>query len=362
MQMYHLKPLQESRTQATLTSGEGEPSGPHSTTLQPSWQQHMKQAIRDPLELCQQLGLPLSLVPDARDAASSFPLFAPRPFVSRMQHGNPYDPLLRQLLPIRDELVETPGFTADPLAEHASQGAHGLLQKYHGRALLVTTGACAIHCRYCFRRHFPYHESSAAGGEWQPAIDQLAADESIEEVILSGGDPLTLVDSQLEQLVDHLQEIPHLKQIRIHTRLPIMIPSRVCDSLLGWLTNTRLQPIMVIHANHAQELDGEVAEALGRLAEAGLLLLNQSVLLAGVNDNATTLADLSRRLIELRVLPYYLHQLDRVRGAAHFEVSTERGCEIIEQLAAILPGYGVPRYVRESPGYAGKVPITSSLA
>ncbi len=358
--MYHLLSSQESHAKAMLTSSRAKPCTPPSTPQPTHWQLQMKQAIRDPLELCQLLDLPDSLVPPAREASRDFPLFAPRPFVSRIRHGDPADPLLRQLLPVSDELSSTPGFTADPLSEHQQQAMPGLLQKYHGRALLVTTGACAIHCRYCFRRHFPYHESPAAATMWQPAIDQLETDADIEEVILSGGDPLTLVDSQLKQLVDQLQEIPHLKLLRIHTRLPIMIPDRICDSLVDWLSGTRLQPIMVIHANHARELDEDVAASLGRLVAAGIMLMNQSVLLAGVNDDASTLASLSRRLIELRVQPYYLHQLDRVHGAAHFEVPVARGRQIVRQLRAMLPGYAVPRYVREVPGQPGKTPICSS--
>ena len=355
--MYHLSTSQESHAKAMLTSSPTDLSCPPATSLPLPWQRQMKQAIRDPLELCQLLGLPDSLVARAREAGRDFPLFAPRPFVSRIQHGDPEDPLLRQLLPIADELSRAPGFTLDPLSEHQQQVIPGLLQKYHGRALLVTTGACAIHCRYCFRRHFPYHDSPASAPQWQPAIDELAADPGVEEVILSGGDPLTLVDSQLKELVDRLQTIPQLRLLRIHTRLPIMIPARICDSLVDWLTGSRLQPVMVIHANHARELDENVAASLGRLVEAGVLLLNQSVLLAGVNDEAATLADLSRRLIELRVQPYYLHQLDRVQGAAHFEVPVERGQEILRQLVSMLPGYAVPRYVREVPGQPGKTPI-----
>jgi EF-P beta-lysylation protein EpmB len=355
--MYHLSSSQESHAKAMLTSYQAEVPCSPATSLPRTWQQELQQAIRDPRELCRHLGLPDALVPGAEEAGLGFPLFAPRPFVSRIEHGNPTDPLLRQLLPIADELAVKEGFTADPLSEQDNYPVPGLLQKYHGRALLVTTGACAIHCRYCFRREYPYHESPAAPRLWQPAIDQLAADPQIEEVILSGGDPLTLVDSQLSELVERLQAVPHLKLLRIHTRLPIMIPGRICDSLLDWLTGMRLQPIMVIHANHAHELDAEVAEALERLSRAGVMLLNQSVLLSGVNDDAGTLADLSRRLIELRVQPYYLHQLDRVQGAAHFEVPVERGQQILRQLSSMLPGYALPRYVRELPGQPAKTPI-----
>ena len=231
----------------------------------------------------------------------------------------------------------------------------GLLQKYHGRVLMVTTGACAVHCRYCFRRHFPYAQVPKSPAAWQPAIDQVAADSSVEEVILSGGDPLTLVDDHLAELVDRLARIPHLRRLRVHTRLPVVIPERVTDGLLEAITPARLTPIVVIHANHAAELDQRVADALVRLAEAGVLLLNQAVLLRGVNDNPDALVALSQRLIDLRVVPYYLHQLDRVAGAAHFEVPVEQGKRLIAALRAHLPGYAVPRYVQEIPGQPNKV-------
>jgi EF-P beta-lysylation protein EpmB len=226
----------------------------------------------------------------------------------------------------------------------------GLLQKYRSRALLITTGACAVHCRYCFRREYPYSESPRSPADWQPAIDKLAADPSIDEAILSGGDPLTLVDSHLAALAERLARVKRLKRLRIHTRLPIMIPSRVTGELLAWLRGTRLTPIFVIHANHPQEIDESVAVALARLADAGIPLLNQAVLLRGINDNAEALIGLSRRLVDLRVLPYYLHQLDRVRGAAHFEVPISRGIELITAMRRALPGYAVPRYVQEVPG------------
>jgi EF-P beta-lysylation protein EpmB len=220
--------------------------------------------------------------------------------------------------------------------------------------LLITTGACAVHCRYCFRRHYPYSEGPRSIDDWQPAIDRLAADPSIDEVLLSGGDPLTLVDEQLAELARRLAEIPHLRRLRIHTRLPIVIPQRVTSELLDWLSGTRLAPIMVVHANHPQEIDAATAGALTKLIDAGVPVLNQSVLLRGVNDHAEALIDLSRRLIDLRVMPYYLHQLDRVQGAAHFEVPISRGLELVAQMRAALPGYAVPRYVQEIAGDAHK--------
>jgi L-lysine 2,3-aminomutase len=264
------------------------------------------------------------------------------------------DPLLRQVLPIADELAEQPGFNPDPVGDEAARLAPGLLQKYSGRALFITTGACAVHCRYCFRRQYPYSESPRSPTDWQPAIDHIATDPTIDEVIFSGGDPLTLVDEQLAALTQRISRVGHVRRLRIHTRLPIVIPQRVTSELLDWLCGTRLTPIMVVHANHPREIDDPTAAALSRLIAAGIPVLNQSVLLRGVNDNAAALIDLSRRLVDLGVMPYYLHQLDRVTGAAHFEVPISRGLELIDQMRRALPGYAVPRYVQEVAGETHK--------
>lgn len=322
------------------------------------WQQALKSAIRDPLELCRRLSLPAELEPAAVRAARLFPVFAPLAYLARMRQGDVADPLLRQVLPLAAELERPDGFTADPVGDAVATRAPGLLSKYRGRALLVTTGACAVHCRYCFRRHYPYEGGPRSPDDWQPALTELAADDTIEEVLLSGGDPLTLVDSHLAELARRLAEIPHLRRLRVHTRLPIMIPERVTDALVSWLRGTRLAPIFVIHANHAAELGTDerdpAALAIGRLVDAGIPVLNQSVLLSGVNDNAPALIDLSRRLIDLRVMPYYLHQLDRVSGASHFEVPIPRGLALLSEMRRHLPGYAVPRYVQEIAGEAGK--------
>ena len=311
----------------------------------------MKSAIRDSQTLCRHLKLPprLELTSDC-----SFPVFAPLSYVNRMRPGDPHDPLLRQVLPLAEEAVDAIGFSNDPVQDQAAMLRPGLLQKYTRRVLLVTTGTCAIHCRYCFRRHFPYGNGPHSPAQWQPAIEQISADPTIEEVILSGGDPLTLVDTHLAELAEHLALIPHLRRLRIHTRLPIVIPQRVTGALLEWLSSSRLVPIVVIHANHAAELDESVAAALEQLTRAGIMLLNQTVLLRGVNDSLAALSELSCRLIDLRVVPYYLHQLDRVRGAAHFEVPVERGRELVQQLRDTLPGYAVPTYVREIAGEPSK--------
>ena len=320
-----------------------------------TWQQVLKDAIRDPAELCRLVELPPRYVAGAMRAARDFPVFAPAGTWPACAPEDVRDPLLRQVLPLEDELNAAPGYGPDPVGDRAATRSPGLLSKYRSRVLIVATGACAVHCRYCFRRHFPYSQGPRSPDAWEPALRQIAADTSVEEVILSGGDPLTLVDSQLAPLVERLAAIPHLRRLRVHTRLPVMIPERVTADLLAWLRSTRLTPIIVIHANHAQELDVPVAAALARLADAGIMLLNQAVLLRGVNDDLEALAELSRRLVDLRVVPYYLHQLDRVSGAAHFEVDPSRGRGLIRQMCARLPGYAVPRYVREVAGAENKI-------
>jgi lysine 2,3-aminomutase len=322
-----------------------------------SWQDALKDAVRDPQELLRLLELPLSVMDGANDSDDDFPLLVPRGFVARMRPGDPADPLLRQVLPVVDESQDIPGFVADPVDDAAATLRPGLLQKYRGRALLITTGGCAVHCRYCFRRHFPYWQGPRSLAEWRPALDEIAQDETLDEVILSGGDPLMIVDRALGELIRELAAIPHLRRLRIHTRLPIMIPERVTDELVGMLRGCGLTPIVVVHANHANELDANVAAGLARLSEAGIVLLNQAVLLAGVNDSVESQIALCERLVNLRVIPYYLHQLDRVAGAAHFEVPVERGRLIIERLRAGLPGYAVPRYVQEVPDAESKVTL-----
>lgn len=319
-----------------------------------SWQAALKAAVRDPDELCRRLDLPESFAVEARRAAAAFPVFAPQAYIDRMRRGDPFDPLLRQVLPVEAEMETPPGFATDPVGDGAARLLPGLLQKYDRRVLWVATGACAVHCRYCFRRHYPYEESPRSPDEWQGAIDRLAGDSSIDEVIWSGGDPLTLVDERLADLAERLATVPHLRRLRIHTRLPIVLPQRVTPELLRWLRGTRLVPYMVIHANHPHELAGSALDAIGRLRDAGVTLLNQSVLLRGVNDSLDVLVELSLRLVDHGVLPYYLHQLDRVAGAAHFEVPEETGRALAAGLRERLPGYATPRYVVERAGAASK--------
>ncbi len=321
------------------------------------WRKALSQAVRDPAELLELLALSPGLLPAAQQAAARFPLRVPRSYVARMQKGDPADPLLRQVLPLGEELVVTDGFTTDPVGDLDAMTIPGLLHKYAGRVLLITTAACGVHCRYCFRRHFPYREANAASMDWQPALDYIAADPSIREVILSGGDPLSLSDQRLTQLVAQLAAIPHLQRLRLHTRQVIVLPQRVDAALLNWLAECRLQTVMVVHANHANEINQEVTAALLRLKETGATLLNQAVLLKGVNDDVQVLAALSERLFAAQVLPYYLHQLDRVQGARHFEVSDTQALKLLHELRERLPGYLVPRLVREQAGKPTKIPL-----
>jgi EF-P beta-lysylation protein EpmB len=317
----------------------------------------MQTAIRSGVELCRRLELPHSLEAAAARAETQFAVFAPLSYVDRMRPRDPTDPLLRQVLPLAAECDEVAGFSSDPVGDAAATVGPRLLQKYTGRVLLLTTGTCAVHCRYCFRREFDYGAATAAPRDLNADIARIAADPSVHEVLLSGGDPLTLGDGVLAAWAERLAEIPHLRRLRIHSRLPIVIPERVDSDLLRWLTGTRLTPYFVVHANHPQELDDAVAASLARLVDAGVPVLNQAVLLRGVNDSAATLLELCERLIDLRVVPYYLHQLDRVRGAAHFEVPVAEGRRLMEQLRESLPGYAVPRYVAEVAGERSKRPL-----
>jgi EF-P beta-lysylation protein EpmB len=321
----------------------------------------MASAITSPLELVTELGLDPGLVSAATAAGGTFRLRVPRSYVARIRHGDPNDPLLRQVLPIGAELADAADYTADPLGERAALRAPGLLQKYHGRALLITTSACAVHCRYCFRREFPYAEQTSESSRWREALDEIARDTSIEEVILSGGDPLSLSDSRLASLTDAIQRIPHVRRLRVHTRQPVVLPSRVDGGLTQWLTQLRLPVVFVLHVNHPNEIDADVRAACALLHDSGVTLLNQTVLLQGVNDDASVLAELSRKLFEAGVLPYYLHVLDRVRGAAHFDVPEERARAIAGQLAAQMPGYLVPRLAREIYGAPAKVTLSPSF-
>lgn len=323
----------------------------------PAWQTALAQVVTQPGELLRLVGLGEEWREAAEAAAKAFPLRVPRGFIARMRRGDPADPLLRQVLPLVEELHSAPGFGLDPVGDRDAQRAPGVLHKYAGRVLLTATGACAVHCRYCFRRHFPYEEANAAADAWRGALLAIADDPSITEVILSGGDPLTLSDRRLAEFVQQAARIEHVTRVRVHSRLPVVLPERITAALCDILTSTRLRPVLVIHANHAQEIDTNVQSACNLLTAHGIPLLNQSVLLHGVNDSVTALTDLSEALFAAGVLPYYLHQLDRVQGAAHFDVPDDVARQLHAAMHASLPGYLVPRWVREIPGATGKTPL-----
>ena len=320
------------------------------------WRELWRDAITDAAELLEAVGLGHRtdlLPPD--DAG--FPLRVPRGFAARMRRGDPTDPLLLQVMPRRAEHEAVEGFIVDAVGDMASRAGHGLLHKYDGRALLIASGSCAVNCRYCFRRHFPYGEEIAAAAQWREALAHVKADPSIRELILSGGDPLSLATHKLAELTRGLADMPHVIRLRIHTRLPVVLPERIDDDFTDWLAALPLQKVVVLHANHANEFDASVDAACARLRAAGATLLNQAVLLKEVNDDADTLVALCERSFAAGVLPYYLHQLDKVAGAAHFEVSDERALGFMEVLRGTLPGYLVPKLVRELQGDPSKRPV-----
>ena len=322
----------------------------------PKWQAALAAAFREPSDLLDYLDLPKSLLNGAIAAGHSFNLRAPLSYCQRIEKGNPSDPLLRQILPLDAELIESPEFTTDPVGDLASMEVPGLLHKYHGRVLIITTAACAVHCRYCFRRHFPYKDNRAEQN-WQQAIDYIQANPDIHEVILSGGDPLSLAESKLKNLTDKLSAISHIKTLRIHTRQPIVLPERINSEFLQWIDSLPWKVVMVIHCNHANEIDASVASALQQLQQHQITLLNQSVLLAGVNDDSTSLVNLSEKLFKHHVLPYYLHSLDKVQGAQHFAVEQTKALQLLKDMRQRLPGYLVPKFVEEKSGEKSKTTI-----
>lgn len=319
----------------------------------PDWKSAQATAVSDPAQLLEMLGLDDRLLPAARTAAKAFALRVPLGYVRRMKAGDDADPLLRQVLPLDAELHDTAGFGTDPVGEVSAHIAPGLLQKYAGRVLLTTTGACGVHCRYCFRRHFPYSEQNPRR-DWQAVVERIAGDQTINEVILSGGDPLTLDTPRLREITDALAQIPHLRRLRVHTRQPVVLPERVDGELLEWLSSITQDLVIVLHVNHANEIDSHVREVLGELRATSATLLNQSVLLRGVNDSVHALVNLSEALFAAGVLPYYLHLLDPVAGAAHFDVPEAEARELVNAVHARLSGYLVPKLVREVPDRAGK--------
>jgi len=320
-----------------------------------SWQTQLQNAIRDPAELALLLGLDLDALPYSARADDDFELLVPHAFARRMRRGDPRDPLLLQVLPDVQEEALPPGFTIDPVGE-LSLGSHdsGVLTKYSGRALLIATGQCAVNCRYCFRRHYPYEDGAMSSAERLQRIQALAGDASVKELILSGGDPLLLNDRQIAAVADEVSAAAHMTTLRIHTRLPVVIPERVTSELLAALSRPALQCVVVLHCNHAQEIDAATASAIQRLRAAGITVLNQAVLLAGVNDSPEALADLSDALFAAGALPYYLHLLDKVAGAGHFDVPQTFARQLVGELAGMRPGYLVPRLVVEVAGASSK--------
>lgn len=323
----------------------------------PAWQAEWAASFRRVEDLLDYLGLPAALAGQSGAAARLFAFRVPKAYADKIRPGDPDDPLLRQVLPSAWETVARPGYTEDAVGDRQAIAAPGLLHKYHGRVLLITTGACAVHCRYCFRRGFDYPESQLTRRRMQQALAYIAADDSIAEVILSGGDPLALDDGHLADWLASLDAIPHVRRIRFHTRLPVVLPARVNAGLAGVLSQAKAKLTVVIHANHPNELDAAAGRALALLRQAGAGLLNQSVLLRGVNDRADTLAALSEALFGYGVLPYYLHLLDKASGTGHFDVPTAEAVTIHRQLQTRLPGYLVPRLVREVAGMPAKIPV-----
>ena len=321
------------------------------------WQSQLRNVITSRGELLEALNLRLEDVGIAGGACQDFPLKVPRSFVSRMRCADPQDPLLLQVLSSNREMSESTGYTMDPLQETGHIPHRGIIHKYNGRVLLIASGGCAVNCRYCFRRHFPYSDNRNSRSEWQEALDYIRSDNSIEEVILSGGDPLIMDDAQLTELTNRIADIAHVKRLRIHSRLPVVIPDRITDQLLAAITHKSLQTIMVIHCNHAREIDSSMRLALSALRDAHITTLNQAVLLAKINDSAQAQVDLCNSLFAAGVLPYYLHLLDKVQGAAHFDVPEKQAQELLSEVAARLPGYMVPKLVREVAGADAKVGV-----
>lgn len=321
------------------------------------WQRELGQSYTTPAALGEALGLDATWVAQHEKARQLFPMRVPRPFAALMEPNNPHDPLLQQVLPLSDEFNEVAGFHSDPLQETHLQGPTGLLHKYKSRVLLVLRGGCAVNCRYCFRRHFPYQEHQISHTELRQIHDYIAQHPEINEVILSGGDPLMANDKQLTSLIQQLEQHPHLSRLRIHSRLPVVIPQRLTTKLAQQLGQSRLQSILVLHINHPNEISPQLGTALKAFQEQGVWLFNQSVLLKGINNSITTLTQLSEALFTVGILPYYLHQLDRVKGAAHFEVSEAEGQQIMQGLLRELPGFLVPKWVREVGGEASKTPL-----
>lgn len=323
-----------------------------------NWKLSLKQMITSVDQLWELLQLPSEMREKARQVAQVFPLRVTREYAGRIEVGNINDPLLKQILPIDLELNHHTDFTSDPLQEQKQNPVPALLHKYHGRVLIIFSSACAIHCRYCFRREFPYEHHRFTPKQWQPTLDYLSHNSDISEVILSGGDPLMANDETLSSFILALEQIPHIKRLRIHSRLPIVLPSRVSGYLIDQLLSTRLQTILVIHSNHPQEIDESVAAMLKQLRQHSIRVLNQAVLLKGVNDSSVILNQLAEKLFELDVQFYYLHLLDKVSGTSHFDLEESQAKKIFYEMQALLPGYMLPKLVKEISGQPSKTLVT----
>ncbi len=327
------------------------------TQLHTSWQKELANVVTDPKILLAKLDLDINLYKSHFKARELFPVRVPQPFIERMEKGNIDDPLLRQVMPLNDEFTIADGYVSDPLDEHDTV-AEGLLHKYKHRVLMIVKAGCAVNCRYCFRRHFPYADNSPNKLRWQAALDYIAQNTDVHEVIFSGGDPLMANDQHLAWLVKQVELIPHVSRLRIHTRLPVVIPQRITLPLVDMLANSRLKPAVVLHINHANEIDETLVRAIEPLRQARIPLFNQSVLLKGVNDDLGSLVKLSEQAFDHGIMPYYLHVLDKVQGAAHFDIPERKAVALIKELAATLPGYLVPKLVREIAGEPNKTPLS----
>ncbi|MCG9576203.1 EF-P beta-lysylation protein EpmB [Vibrio tubiashii] len=329
-------------------------------SVEQNWLKQLANGISDPAKLLEQLEIDPKPWQDGFAARKLFAQRVPQSFVDRMEKGNPYDPLLRQVLPLSEEFEVHPGYSNDPLEEQ-NNAIPGLLHKYRNRALMIVKGGCAINCRYCFRRHFPYDENKGSKSVWQQSLEYVAQHSEINEIILSGGDPLMAKDEELLWLIDHIADIKHIKRLRIHSRLPVVIPERITQALIQMLNETRLQVVLVTHINHAQEINQELRDRLSHLKQAGVTLLNQGVMLKGVNDSIESQVDLSNALFDAGILPYYIHVLDKVQGAAHFYISDQEAKAIMAGLMERVSGYLVPKLTREIGGRTSKTPLDLHL-
>lgn len=335
-------------------------------TVERNWINELANAITDPEKLLNQLEISRDDWPKDQNGEINFQAKAvfsqrvPQSFIDRMEKGNINDPLLRQVLPVSEELELHPDYLSDPLEEQNNE-LPGLLHKYKNRALLILKGGCAVNCRYCFRRHFPYNENKGTKTVWQKSLDYIASHTELSEIILSGGDPLMAKDHELHWLIDKIGLIPHIKRLRIHSRLPVMIPSRITDELCSILDSTHLKVIFVSHINHANEINRDLVDAFKRLKHVDVTLLNQGVMLKGVNDSVDAQILLNETLFDVGVQPYYLHVLDKVQGAAHFYISDEQAKAIMSEMMTKVSGYMVPKLTREVSGRPSKTPLDLGL-